>query len=118
METSNVLFLGILVVLALGLTISGFALRRMSLALSAMAGWFIICVFSYLLSGDIYNALFWLSLALTITCGIEGALLNRTAGGDKVEEEIEYQNAMQKAIERRDIELNQRRENRQINRYK
>ena len=108
---------GILVLLCLGLTIGGFALCRPSLALSAMGGWFILCVFSYMQTGQIYNALFWLSIALTITTGMEGALILRK-GQEQVEEDVDYVNDMKKAVEMRDIQIEEQRKLRRNGKYR
>jgi hypothetical protein len=117
MDIGVVLFVGILVLLAFGLTVAGFALKRPSLALSAMASWFIVCITSYLQEGAIYNALFWISIALTIVSGMEGALIRR-GGEDRAEEEVDYRNEMQKAIENRDLTIEAQRVARRSGKYR
>lgn len=87
------LFLLILVLLPLALMIAGFALRRGSMAMAAMGAWFILCVYSYMQTGEIYNAIFWISIALTITSGLEGAMIMRK-GEEQAEDAIAYENEL------------------------
>ncbi len=93
MTTADAIFLGILVLLPLALMIAGYALRRGSMAMAAMGAWFILCVYSYMQTGSIYNAIFWLSIGLTIASGIEaGTMLSR--GEEEAEDAIAYENEL------------------------
>jgi hypothetical protein len=103
--------------LALCLMVAGFAFKRSSLVLTSMGIWFIMCVYCYLEDGDIYNALFWISIALTIVSGMEGALIRR-GGEDRAEEEVDYRNEMQKAIENRDLTIEAQRVARRSGKYR
>lgn len=93
MTTADAIFLGILVLLPLALMIAGYALRRGSMAMSAMGAWFILCVYAYMQAGSIYNAIFWLSIGLTITSGLEGAMIMRK-GEEEAEDAIAYENEL------------------------
>lgn len=83
----DVFFLA-LILLALGLTISTFALKsgRTILAFASAGAWVILGVYSYTQSTatwDIYYALFWLSMGMVLVCVLVPAVLR-----EKKEEDI------------------------------
>ena len=99
--TAEALFLLILVLLPLSLMIAGFALRRGSMVMVAMACWFILCIYAYMQSGDIFNAIFWVAIALTITSGLEGAMI-LTKGEEDAENIIDYETDLDRALNSQD----------------
>lgn len=115
METlgSNIL-LFVIVLLSLALTISGFVLRRGSLALASMAAWMVTCVWGYIEASGVWGiamGIFWISIAMIIVSGIEGAMI-LTRAEEKAEEEAEYPSALEEALRDMDEGNKARRERR------
>jgi hypothetical protein len=107
----------LLFIVSLTLMVSGYAMKRSTLVLTSMGTWFVTCVYCYLQTGDIYNALFWITLGLTITSGIEGALLR-----NKDDETSDIKSVSDDALEQRIEKMKERnqqlRESRRINRIR
>lgn len=107
------MYLFALIFLSLALTIGGYTLHRGSLAFAGMAAWITTAAFCFIEADGteaVYWAIAWVSIAMMITSGIEGALLSRS--GEKIEDDIEYENELQRnslVLEDRNKQLRARR---------
>lgn len=74
----------VLLVLALVLMVSGYALKNMAIAYAGGGGWMLLGAHSYtesLATWDIYYCLFFLSMAMVILCILEPVILRKTKEG-------------------------------------
>jgi len=75
------------IALAVGLTIGGYALKRMPLCFGAGGAWLVMAFYSMSKSAgssvmdivDIYMALFWIGIGLVLVCMLEPAMQGRRA---------------------------------------
>jgi hypothetical protein len=110
---TNTILLGILVFLALCLTIGGYALHRSSLAFAGTGVWLIAAVWGYLDAGGAWGismGIFWMSLAMMFTTAIEAVTLSR--GAEKAEDEMERKEAIDEMMEEMDADIDGRRKKR------
>jgi hypothetical protein len=112
---SDLWFLWVVMILGLGLMISGYAMKRSTLVLTSMGVWFVTCAFCYMQTGLTYDALFWIALGLTITSGIEGALLRRP---DEEGDIKSVSDPLEERIAKMKERNNQLRDSRRINRIR
>jgi hypothetical protein len=102
------------VLLCLGLTIGGYALKKTFIAMAAVGGWLVLLFYSYIQADgewNVYMALFWVCLGMLLASIVEVALM-RGKGEEEAEEEVEYTKAIDEAYKEMDEDISFRRSRR------